>query len=91
MTTLKITYLEQTVTMTMMKDGLKLPRILFSLEKRFPYDHTKMLSWAKKYANAEEAMESKRDPPTNRTDRGDKRQKEEPFKHDRRVHPQNPP
>ena len=44
MVTLEITNLDQTVVMTVMKDGLRPSRFLFSLEKRFPVDYTEMLS-----------------------------------------------
>ena len=60
--TLKITDLDQTIAMTAMKDGLRPSKFLFSLKKSFPMDYAEMLSRADKYANAEEAMASKREP-----------------------------
>ena len=84
---LKITDLNQMVAMTTMKGGLKPSRFLFNLEKRFPADYAEMLSRADKYANAKEAMASKREPVTPRPDRGGKRQRDEPTERDRSIRP----
>ena len=60
--TLEITDLDQTVAMTAMKGRLKPSKFLFSLKKKFSVDYVEMHSRADKYANAEEAMASKREP-----------------------------
>ena len=88
--TLEITDLDQTVPMMAMKGGLKPSRFLFSLEKRFSVDYAKMLSRADKYANAEEAMVSKREPTIPRSDKGGKRRRDKPTERDRPVRPRGP-
>ena len=52
----EVTTLDQMVAMSAMKGILKPSRFLFSLEKKFLISFPKMLSRAKKYANAEEAF-----------------------------------
>ena len=78
------------VAMTAMKDGLRPSKFLFSLKKRFPMDYAKLLSRADKYANAEEAMASKREPTTPRPDKEGKRRRDEPIEQDWPVQPRRP-
>ena len=65
--------------MSAMKGGLRPSRFLFSLEKKFFTDFTKILAWAKKYANTEEVMVVRKDLSTSRAEKGNKRRREESF------------
>ena len=66
------------VTMIAMKDRLKPSRFLFDLEKSFFADYVEMLSWVEKYANAKEAMAFRKETASNRTEKKEKRKREEP-------------
>ena len=65
-----------------MKDDLRPSRFLFSLEKQSPTRFAKMLGRAEKYANAEEAMLTKRSTASNQPKRKEKEKWEEPSNGD---------
>ena len=75
MVTLEICDLDQTVSMSTIKDGLRPSRFFFSMKKKFSADYVKLLTRAEKYAKAEEAMVAKRDAPTNQAKRENKRRR----------------
>ena len=79
---MKVINLDSMVAMSAMKDDLKPSRFLFSLEKRFLTSFIGMLSQIEKYTNVEETIASRRDPLASKVDRGGKRWRDEPSKHD---------
>ena len=80
--TLEITDLDQMITMMAMNGGLRPSMFLFSLKKRFSMDYAEMLFRVDKYANAEEAMASKRELTVSQPDKGGKRRRDKSIKHD---------
>ncbi|XP_038985514.1 uncharacterized protein LOC120111721 [Phoenix dactylifera] len=74
--TWEVRELDQSVAMSALKTGARSYRFLFSIEKSFPADFTKMLVRARKYAKAEEAIASKRSA-TEQTSKKQKRRREE--------------
>ena len=84
-TTLEVIDLDQMVAMSAMKGALKPSRFFFSLEKKIFTSFFEMLSHAKKYANAEEALSARKISTPNTSDKGKgkerekkKRKREEP-------------
>ena len=61
----------------------------FSLEKWFFTDYDKILAWAKKYANAEEAIAARKDITFSQAKKKEKRRREEPFDRGQTVQPKS--
>ena len=82
--TLEVSDLDQTVAMSTMKGGLRPTRFSLSLEKWFSTSFIEMLARAEKYANAEEAMSTKRSLATLQFDKKEKEKskREEPSSND---------
>ena len=83
---MEVTNLDQMVAMSAMKGALKPFRFFFSLEKKFSIGFFEMLSYAKKYANAEEAFLARKtsmsDKEKGKERKKDKMKREEPLNND---------